>query len=198
MSHKKSTPPEKKRNWSAILYPDSLPSDWKDILSSTGLLIAVSPLHDKDYEADASEPKKAHYHIIFCYNGPTSYNVVKNLVDKLNGANPQAVESVKGYYRYFTHQDNPEKYQYNPEDIQCFNGFSILDFADYTKSEVLKTKRELTFLIIENCFTEYAEFINYVLLNGTDLQFDVASGQTIYFSHYLKSIKFGTYPTDAK
>ena len=100
----------KKRFWAMVLYPDSAPSDWRDIIQSTGLPFSVSPLHDKDLNADNSI-KKAHYHIILCYPGPTTYNNVKSLCDSLNQPIPQPLDSVKGYYRYFTHKDNPDKFQ---------------------------------------------------------------------------------------
>ena len=62
----------KKRNWAFVLYPESAPDNWKDMLQETGLPCSISPLHDKDVDPDGN-PKKAHYHIIVCYNGPTSF-----------------------------------------------------------------------------------------------------------------------------
>ena len=189
MSEKKNQPLIKKRNWAFVLYPESAPENWLETLRNTGLSIAISPLHDKDLNSDG-EPKKAHYHIIMAYNGPTSYNVVKQLTDNLYQPIPQPLEQIKGYYRYFTHQDNPEKAQYNASEIECLNGFNILDFVDYTKSEVLKAKKELVNLILEQGFIEYCDFVNYVLFNRSDLHFDVASGNTLFFNSYLKSAKF--------
>lgn len=189
MSEKKNQPLIKKRNWAFVLYPESAPENWLETLRNTGLSIAISPLHDKDLNSDG-EPKKAHYHIIMAYNGPTSYNVVKQLTDNLYQPIPQPLEQIKGYYRYFTHQDNPEKAQYNASEIECLNGFNILDFVDYTKSEVLKAKKELVNLILEQGFIEYCDFVNYVLFNLSDLHFDVASGNTLFFNSYLKSAKF--------
>ena len=55
----------KKRNWAFVLYIESAPSNWLDILIKSGLSFAVSPYHDKDINPDG-EVKKAHYHIILC------------------------------------------------------------------------------------------------------------------------------------
>ena len=75
MEEKKTTAKNvKKRNWAFVLYPESAPKDWKEQLSKTGLEGAISPLHDKDVNP-TGEPKKAHYHIIICYPGPTTFNV---------------------------------------------------------------------------------------------------------------------------
>ena len=102
----------KKRYWAFVLYPESAPEEWRQILTETGLECAISPLHDKDINPDGT-PKKAHYHVILCYAGPTTYNCVKTLTESLNQPVPQPIEQVKGYYRYFSHKDNPEKYQYS-------------------------------------------------------------------------------------
>ena len=84
----------KKRYWAFVLYPDSAPSDWQEQLQMLGVTAAISPLHDKDLNAD-NEIKKEHYHIILCYNGPTTYNNVKKLtVDTLNATIPQPLESI--------------------------------------------------------------------------------------------------------
>ena len=38
----------KKRYWAMVLYPDSAPQNWEELLQETGLQCAISPLHDKD------------------------------------------------------------------------------------------------------------------------------------------------------
>lgn len=177
---------KKKRNWAFVLYPESAPTDWIEQLQQTGLSIAISPLHDKDVNPDG-EVKKAHYHIILCYSGPTSFNVVKNITDKLNQPIPQPLEQIKGYYRYFTHKDNPEKYPYDESDIKCLNGFSIYDFIEINRSEVLKIKSTLQELILEKNIYEYFDFCNFVKENRSLEEYDVATSHTLFFNTYLKS-----------
>lgn len=177
----------KKRNWAFVAYPESAPADIFEQLQKTGLQIAVSPLHDRDVEADGHTTKKPHWHIILIYNGPTSYNVVKKLTDSLNAPKPIALEGVRGYYRYFTHKDNPEKYQYDEKDIKCLNGFSILDFVELTKSEVLKITKSLQKLIQNEHFKEYSDFMDYLLDNAPDADYDVACNHTFFFDKYLCS-----------
>lgn len=36
------------RNWSFIVYPESAPNNWREILQEEMTPFAVSPLHDKD------------------------------------------------------------------------------------------------------------------------------------------------------
>lgn len=176
----------KKRNWAFIVYPDSAPADWQEILRQTGLQCAVSPLHDSDLDP-TGEPKKPHYHVIACYSGPTSYNVVKGLTDNLNAPTPQALEQVRGYYRYLTHKDNPEKFQYDENLIQTINGFSIFDFCELTKSEVISIKRNLQSLIRSLDIREYSDFMDYLLDNELTSEYDVASCNTYFFEKYISS-----------
>lgn len=181
----------KKRNWAFVVYPESLPEDWQDILKISGLQIAVSPLHDADLNADESE-KKPHYHIIVIYGSPTTYNNVLNFTKKFNGTIPIPLEQVRGYYRYLTHEDNPEKAQYDKSDIKLFNGFNIADFTDLTKSEVMKLKREILKAIRDNDLTEYCDLIDLLEMeeDSRPEALEVATNHTIFFNTYLKSRRF--------
>jgi hypothetical protein len=179
----------KKRNWACVVYPESLPDDWLDTLQKTGLQIAISPLHNKDLEADGTTPKKPHYHIILIYSGPTSFAVVRDLTDKLNAPIPVPLEAVRGYYRYLTHQDNPEKYQYDEKEIQHLNGFSIFDFVELTKSEVIQIKKILIEEIKKNDLSEYSTFVDYVMNCLSDNEVDVAFNHTFFFDKYLTSCR---------
>ena len=176
----------KKRNWAFVAYPESLPKNWQEILTQTGLPIAISPLHDKDENPDGTK-KKPHYHIILIYSGPTSFSVVQTLTQKLNAPAPIPLEAVRGYYRYLTHKDNPEKFQYDEKDIKTLNNFAILDFVEIKKSEVIKIKKDLQILILKECFVEYADFMDFVLTELTDAEYDVASSHTYFFDKYICS-----------
>lgn len=179
----------KKRNWTFVLYPESAPEDWRDILQKTGLEIAVSPLHDKD-KNPTGEVKKAHYHIVLCYNNTVTGRMVKELVDSLNQPMPLPIDSVRGLYRYFTHKDNPEKYQYDESEITTINGFNILDFADLSSADKTKIKLELIKFIVEKNICEYSDFIIEVMKLKKDDYFLIASTQTIFFNAFIKSKKF--------
>lgn len=179
----------KKRNWAFVAYPESMPSNWLEILQKTGLKIAVSPLHDKDKNADEEE-KKAHYHIILCWeSGTVRYTQAEKIAKSINGTFPIPLESIRGYYRYFTHKDNPEKYQYSEKDIQCLNGFAVSDFIELTKSEVSKIKREIRELIYNNGICEYSDLMQYLDNEGVAERIEVAENNTIHFDALLRSIR---------
>lgn len=179
----------KKRNWAFVLYPESAPENWLDILKQTGLPGAVSPLHDKDVDKNGEEekPKKPHYHVILCYSGPTTFNVVKSFTDSLNQPIPQPLESVKGYYRYLTHKDNPEKHQYDDNDIITFGGFNIVDFADYTKSELVAIIAKIQNYIRDTEIYEYSDLLDILLDNDFNEMYHVAVNHTLVLKAYLES-----------
>ena len=176
----------KKRNWTFILYPESAPADWREQIKISGLLAAISPLHDKDINPTGEE-KKAHYHVILVYSGPTTYNAVAKFTSSLNATVPKALESVRGMYRYFTHKDNPEKYQYQENEISTLNGFNIADLVELTKSEVNELKAKILQLIREVGIVEYASLIDFLVDNGMTAEYDVAINNTFFFNTYICS-----------
>lgn len=179
----------KKRNWVFVLYPQSAPGDWRDILQKTGLEVAISPLHDKDKNPDMTL-KKEHYHVIVLFPGPTTGSVVWDLVvETLGQPMPLPLESVRGMYRYLVHKDNPEKFQYDEKEITTINGFDIDDYADLSSADKSRIKLELVKLIKEEVITEYADFINKLVELDKSDYFFIGSTNTIFFNSYISSIR---------
>lgn len=180
---------EKERYWTFIVYPESLPEDWKEILQQTGLQIAISPLHNKDLNADG-EIKKPHYHILLFFNGPTTYSRVEKITKMVNGTIPKRVISAIGMIRYLTHKDNPDKAQYDERDITTINGLDIDDVQGMTMSMELELKKGIIQLCRVKKITEYASLINYLIKEDMRDMFKIASNNTMFFNSYLKSMKF--------
>lgn len=173
----------KKRNWACVFYPESLPVDWLDILQQKGVAFCVSPLHNQDINPDGSQ-KKDHYHVILCFDGPTTDKNVKAICSELGQPIPIPLESVRGYYRYLTHKDNPDKFQYNESDIRSYNGFEELDLL--TNSEISSILRDVQDIINKIGICEYSDLMDYL----RDFNFDywkVASNHTLFLNTYLTS-----------
>lgn len=152
-------------------------------------MAAISPLHDKDINP-TGEAKKAHYHVLLVYSGPTTYNAVAKFTASLNATVPQALESVRGMYRYFSHKDNPEKYQYNESEIKCINGFNIADLVELTKSEVNELKRAVIQLIRDNDIREYATLVDVLMDAEMSAEYDVVVNNTFFFNSYIASRRY--------
>ena len=55
------------RNFATVVYPESAPENWQDILVEQFVPAFISPLHDKDINP-TGEIKKEHYHILIMFD----------------------------------------------------------------------------------------------------------------------------------
>ena len=177
----------KKRNWTFVLYSDSCAKDWEEYLTSTGVPFSYA-YHDKD-KTEIGEPKKPHYHVLLCFDGPTTYNTMLDHAKRVGVANDvvQPVGSVRGIVRYFCHKDNPDKYQYPEDIIQCRNGFDPSDYFCMTVTQQKALKKRVTVFIQDNDIDEYADLIDILLGSDEGDMYDIASQNTFYFTQYIKS-----------
>lgn len=163
------------RSWAFVMYPQSMPSNWVEIIRNTGLPMAISPLHDKDINPNGEE-KKPHYHVICYYENPTTLNnVYENVCKPLNATIPIKLESMRGMYRYHIHLDNPEKYQYDDRDREFFNGFDVQNVSTLTATEEYKLLRELITFIDEKHIYEYCDLLRILQYEELYDLFEVAS-----------------------
>ena len=110
--------PQRSNTWTLLLYQDSAPENWEDKLKELHIPFIVSPLHDKDLKPDGTT-KKPHYHIIVRFRSKKSFKQIKEGVcDPLGGPHPQPVFDFPMMVRYLAHLDDPEKAQYDIEDIE--------------------------------------------------------------------------------
>jgi len=177
----------KKRNWTFVLYKDSCAKDWEDYLNSTGVPY-IYAVHDKD-KTDLGEDKKEHIHVMMCFDGPVTYHNAFTYAERVQAANNvvQPVGSVRGMVRYFCHKDNPDKYQYSEDILQCRNGFDPKDYFALTVSQVKAFKRKVIEYIQDNDIDEYAELVDTLMYSDEIDMFDIASQNTFFFTQYIKS-----------
>ena len=147
------------RGWTWIVYPESAPEDWRELLQAQAFPFAVSPLHDKDLNADGSF-KKPHWHVVAYFSGKKSRKQVQELTDLTHSPGAQSVQDLRGIVRYLAHMDNPEKAQYPVDEIQAFGGFEVMKYilSGATKTATLN---EIIDWIIANDVTEYADVVEY-------------------------------------
>ena len=83
---KTKQPYKRGRNWTIVVYLDSSPEDWEDVIKQEPAVI--SPLHDKDVTEDG-ERKKPHYHVILSYKGNKSFEQIDEIARLLHAPIPQ-------------------------------------------------------------------------------------------------------------
>lgn len=175
--------------WGFVLYPDSAPANWEEQLNLSGIPWSISPIHDGDANADGGK-KKLHYHGILIWQNSTTYNTVKQFTQgTLHATVPQVLRSVVGYYRYFTHADNPEKCQYDEKDIRCGNGFDIADYVKLTKEQKLEMHAMLTNMVRDNDIWDYLELCTIAQEMGFD-EYECVVTHTLHFKAACKSAEY--------
>lgn len=162
----------KGRDWTVIVYVESAPANWRDILNDTHLRWVESPLHDKDIHEDGT-PKKAHWHVLISFEGPVTLNAVKGIVEPLNTPEPRKVGSAKGLVRYMTHMDDPDKYQYEKIDIVGHNGADVESYFELTATNKLVMLKEMVTYIYKNEIDNYGDFL-MMCIEESDEWFDIA------------------------
>ena len=180
---------ERRRNWLFIIYPgDSAPVDWEQRLRNLHVQGCVSPLHDKDINEPDQEQKKAHRHVMLCYDGPVSWEQVAEVSrDLLGGTYPVACNSMRGSVRYFCHLDNPEKAQYALDQIMPLGGFDVEAALDISGAMLRQVVREIQMFVIEHDITEFCELADYCLYNNTEWHTVVTEKRTMFFERYIRS-----------
>lgn len=176
------------RNYATVVYMDSAPSNWLDILSDLHVPAFVSPYHNKDKNPDG-EYKKPHYHIMIMYDNKKSIEQAKENFEKIGGVGCQIVNSPRGYARYLCHLDNPEKYQYSIEEVKSFGG------ADYMDTISLSTDRyqiigEMQDFCDRYDVTSFYLLCNYARKNRSDWHRVLCDNAALYMREYLKSKKW--------
>ncbi len=183
--------------WTGIVYEESAPEWWKEQLQATGNEIAISPLHDKDkWNHDSPEktivcsdgveltipkgalyktgdPKKAHWHIIIKTDVRVSFKDMNKMFHRItNGPMIQKCTSLKGTYEYFIHLNNPERYQYDRDEIEEYNGFTV----EPTDKDRKMMFQEIVQVCEAECIEDYSalmrryidsyEFLNVISLKA--------------------------------
>lgn len=175
------------RSWSFIVYEDSAPSNWRDIIDERHIRWCCSPYHDRDFNADGT-PKKPHYHIVLDFDGKKSFEQIKEISDSVNSPMPIHLDSVVGMVRYFTHMDNPEKAQYSASKIESYGGFDVWDTLKPTYSKKYHILAEMTAFIKEHNIKSFTVFSDYCRDFETDSWFPIlVDCGSYYISQYIKA-----------
>lgn len=167
-------PVVKGRDWTFLVYPESAPKNWRDVLNATHMRWIESPLHDKDTNPDGTK-KKPHWHIMLSADGPITEKRINQIIKPLNGPIPQKVGSSIGMVRYFIHLDNPEKYQYPMDEIKGHNGADVGSYFQLTQTSRLNIMKDIIKFIYDNNVDNFSDFLMYCISEkGNDDWFEVA------------------------
>lgn len=177
------------RVFATIVYPESAPADWRDIVDSWHVAAFISPLHDRDVNADGT-PKKPHYHVMLFFDGKKNYETqIKPLFDAIGGVGREDIVSARGYTRYLCHLDNPEKAQYERADVQAFGGLSY-DLEIQSPSDEQQTLKDMQAFVRKNMIVSFADFSDWCADNNDVWYKLLTDKKTYYFTKYMKSLAY--------
>lgn len=179
---------QRARTWASIVYPESAPKNWREILDGYHVPWVESPLHDKDVNPDG-EVKKAHWHVVLFFDGKKSFEQIKEITDALNAPIPQKTANAKGLVRYLIHMDNPEKYQYKRDEIICHCGAEIDEYFALSSSSRRVELREMIEFISDSKIDNFDDFLMYCIHHKEFDWFDIAvNHNTLAINKQLDSI----------
>ncbi|MFR6494972.1 MAG: Rep family protein [Lactococcus lactis] len=179
----------KARNFTFIIYPESIPEDWQDCLIKLDVPMAISPLHDMDEKKDKSKwentdiirngkhYKKAHYHVIYIARNPVTVESVRKKIKRVLGnkslSHIEIVDSVSHVYKYLTHESadaiKKKKHKYDFKDIVLLNDFDIDRYVTMDESQKKELFNALTVVIYENKLENYFDLVEFVLNKGGEI-----------------------------
>lgn len=175
-------------SWACVVYPnESLPDNWRELLGELMIPWALSPIHDKDVNADGT-PKKPHRHLLLSFHSVKTYSQVKEITDKLKAPAPQPCKDTRGMVRYFLHLDNPEKSQYLREDIICGGGFDLENALRATATEEEDILDEMMDFIVEHKVKEFWEFAYFVRNEHKEWR-TILRKNCFYLTQIIKSVR---------
>lgn len=185
MSEKKSYGQGRTRNFATVVYPESAAENWKEILEQEFVPAFISPLHDKDINANG-EKKKSHYHVIIMFDSTKTPDQAKEIFEKIGGVGCEKVNSIRGYARYLCHLDNPEKTQYCTQDVISLCGSDYLETIN-----LITDKYKVLDEMIEFCekyeVTSFYLLSKYAFQNKESWRRILADSGSVFMREYLKS-----------
>lgn len=186
MAEKKSTD-NRARSWTFVLYEESAPDNWRDVLDSEHIEWIESPWHDKDLNADG-QLKKKHKHILLMFSGKKSYEQIKAITDSLKQPIPQRCHDAKGLTRYMAHLDNPEKAQYDVSEIIAHGGADVSELLKPTSSQRYELIKDMITYIRSKGVTEFQDLMDYAADEHFSDWFPLLCDNSSYvIGQYIKS-----------
>lgn len=173
------------RNFATVVYPESAPEDWLNILGEQKVAAFVSPFHNLDINP-TGEVKKEHYHVMVMFEGKKSTEQVLELFEQIGGVGCEQVQSIRSYARYLCHLDNPDKTQYSPDDVKQFGGAVYLEIIGLA-SDKYKAIGEMIDYCEEHDIYSYSVFLRLCKFYHYDWFRVLCDSGTIVMKEYLKS-----------
>lgn len=162
---------KRSKHFATVVYPEStLLSSMFEFLGDLKISYLVSPPHDSDLD-EQGNLKKAHFHVILVFDSLKSFEQIQSILSSspsdVQFCGLEIVNSFPCYARYLCHLDNPDKAQYDVNDVVAFgiDYFSII----VTKADKFISFVSLLDFIESNPDLSFADLCFYARHNNPDM-----------------------------
>lgn len=175
---------EKSRNWATIVYEESAPGDWKEILDGfhvPGYMIQ----HTKD-------GNKPHWHVMLTFDGVKSMEQMKDLFGEIGGVGAENIKSKGGYLLYLTHKNSDGKHQYCNDDVIAFGG--AIPYSDAIRGITTNSKYDNIAAMIDwisqsDCVS-FADLVEYARQENTEWFHQLCDSNTYLLFQYIRARRY--------
>lgn len=178
----------RKRNFTFVVYEDSAPRNWRELLANACVPMFISPYHDKDVNPDGA-PKKAHWHVVVMYTSLHPESAAQELSDLCSGVKVQYVKDIVAMSRYLCHIDNPEKAQYEIKDVVSLGGADYLEKVSKAADTDSALGEMMDWCIAQGCYS-FFRLSNYARHERPDWFRVITSSRTVFLTAWLKSMEW--------
>lgn len=184
----------KARNFTFIIYPESIPEDWQSLLEKIDIPMAISPLHDKDEteRKDLTEDeqkiiedggkvyKKPHYHVLYVAKNAVTLESVRNKIKRALGnkalSHVEIVDGIESVYKYLTHESKDaikkNKHKYDSQDIIHLNDFDIERYVFLDESQKRSLKNDLLSIVKNEHIVNVIDLMSFLDIYGEEYGID--------------------------
>lgn len=176
------------RNFATLVYPESAPVGWMDILDHEMVPYFISPLHNQDVTEDGGI-KKEHYHVMIMFDNVKTTEQAREVFDKIGGVGCEKIKSLYFYARYLCHLDHPDKAQYSVNQVKAVGK----DYYEIINSPAddRKALKEIQEFIRDNDINLFCDLCDYALQFRPDDWFKAISEHySYYLDKYIKSLSY--------
>lgn len=175
---------ERTRNYASIVYPESAPDKWQEILADQLVAALISPLHDQDLDNEG-KLKKPHYHVLLLFSGVKTREQAAEVFALIGGVGCEKVNSARSYARYLIHADHPEKVQYDRAKVVALSGADFESLARQPEDRY-KIISEIVDFCRKNDINSYSNLLEYCRSENW-LWFCAMCDNSVTIREYLRS-----------
>lgn len=153
------------------------------VTNETGEILEELVHHEGDI-------KKSHYHVMIAYGNATTAKTFMKIIEDIGGVIPpwehMEVASVQSMYRYFTHMDDKDKYQYNAADIMHLGGFDPDKYITYAEKKM--PSQDILKYIYDNNVRTYIDLLFKLMAEGNNKLYVYAVSNTMLLHEVFDNI----------